>query len=57
MKAEIIMNYKRYKNRFTKKERTEQASFDTDRSSFTKEAEPLIEVLGEFVENARSRRR
>lgn len=57
MRASIFINYKKYRNRFSSSERSEEASFDTDESTFLKEAEPLIENLSELVKNARVKRR
>jgi len=57
MKANVAISYTRHTGRFSRIERTEQASFDTDRSSFAEEAATLIEALHEYVTNARARRR
>jgi hypothetical protein len=57
MKAEITIAFKRHLPRHPTSERTEQASFDTDQSSFIDEAATLIEVLHEYVRNASVRRR
>jgi len=56
MRASIFINYKKYQNKFSSSERSEEASFDTNDSTFLKEAEPLIENLKKLVENARLRR-
>jgi hypothetical protein len=57
MKADVAITYTRHTGKFSRTERTEQASFDSDRSSFVEEAATLIEVLREYVENVRARRR
>jgi hypothetical protein len=57
MKGEVTIAFKRHFPRHLTSERTEQASFDTDTASFIDEAATLIEVLHEYVENARTRRR
>jgi hypothetical protein len=57
MRASIFINYKIHKGKFSTGEKLEEASFDTDQSSFIKEAEPLIENLKQFVKNARLMKR
>jgi hypothetical protein len=57
VKASIFINYKKYRNKFSSTERSEEASFDTEQSTFIKEAEPLIVSLAKLVENARLKRR
>lgn len=57
MKAEVTIAFKRHSRGHLTSERTEQASFDTDQSSFVAEAATLIDVLSEYVKNARSGRK
>lgn len=56
-KASIFVNYKRHTAKFSSIERSEEASFDTDQSSFIKEAATLLDVLEKYVTDARARRR
>jgi len=57
MTASIFVNYKKHKNPISSIESSEEVSFDTDESTFIKEAEPLIENLSKLVKNARLRRK
>lgn len=57
MKASIFINYKKYRSKFSIAEMSEEASFDTDRSSFVNEAATLIEALHDYVTNAKTRGR
>jgi hypothetical protein len=53
MKAEVTIAFKRHLPRHSATERTEHASFDTDKSSFVKEAATLIDVLSKHAKSAR----
>jgi hypothetical protein len=57
MKASILVNYRRHTGRMTNIERSEEATFDTDQSSFIEEASILIDLLDNYVTNARARTR
>lgn len=56
-KGEVSIAFKRHLGRHSAIERTEQASFDTDRSWFIEQASILIDALEKYVTDARARRR
>jgi hypothetical protein len=55
--ASIFVNYKIQKSRLSSTEKSEEASFDTDGRSFIEEAAVLIDLLDNYVKNARTARR
>lgn len=56
MRASIFINYKRYKSKFSNFEKTEEATFEADQSSFVEQAAVLIDSLEKYVKNARAGR-
>lgn len=55
MKASIFINYKIHKSKFSNAEKSEEASFDTDQSSFVEQASILLDVIGKYVKAARTK--
>jgi len=57
MKASISITFTKHTGKFSKKERSEEASFDDELCTFIGAALALIDVLDDYVKGARQRRR
>jgi len=57
VKANVSITFTRHMSRFSRLERTKQLTFDDEQSSFLEAASAAIDLLDEYVKNARLRRR
>jgi hypothetical protein len=57
MKANVAITYTRHTGRFSRIDRSEQVSFDPEQRSFVEAASEVIDLLKDYVKNARLRRR
>jgi len=57
MRANVSITYTRHTSRFSRIERSEQVSFDAEQRSFVEAASEAIDLLKDYVKNARLRRR
>jgi hypothetical protein len=57
MKANVAITYTRHTGRFSRIEKSEQVSFDAEQCSFVEAASEMVDLLNDYVKNARLRRR